>query len=270
MSHYYSPEGYQPQFQATSASEAATEQQQQAEFAPHNSQFPPGYVPPAYYGQPHGTAGQSIPPSFYPPHMTPSHGHYPYPPQYYPPHYYAAHQGYHPMCNHPHMMHPAYIPPQVPPTQPSSTTEDNGQFMEQAQAMLEQALGEDAGMFKDILGSLGMNDKEFWKGAMIGAAAALLLSNDKVRGKLFDVVSGAGDMLKTGGSKVKDAASHTAQNVKENVTNSGEIFKDTYSAGKQGFNESVERHYHPAEAIPAAQQEQAEDTTTATKEVTPA
>ncbi|MCL1139489.1 YtxH domain-containing protein [Shewanella pneumatophori] len=270
MSHYYSPEGYQAQHQATSTNEPSAESQQQAEFATHNQQYPPGYVPPTYYGQPHGASGHAAPPNFYPPHMTPSHGQYPYPPQYYPPHFYAAQHGYHPMCHHPHMMHPTYVPHQVPPAQPNPATEDNGQFMEQAQAMLEQALGEDAGMFKDILGSLGMNDKEFWKGAMIGAAAALLLSNDKVRGKLFDVVSGAGDMLKTGGGKVKDAATHTAQNVKENVTNSGEIFKDTYSAGKQGFNESVERHYQPAEAIPAAQQEQAEDTTIVTKEVTPA
>lgn len=159
------------------------------------------------------------------------------------------------MWGHPHMMHPAYNhQPHMPnqsPSQPEMNADKSDPFMEQAQAMLEQALGEDAGMFKDILGSLGMNDKEFWKGAMIGAAAALLLSNDNVRGKLLDVVSGAGDMLKSGGGKVKEAANQTAGNVKDSVNNSGEIFKDTYSAGRQGFQESVERHYHAAEEAPA-------------------
>ena len=160
------------------------------------------------------------------------------------------------------MMHPAYYPhPHMPPqSPPEASADENDPFMEQAQAMLEQALGEDAGMFKDILGSLGMNDKEFWKGAMIGAAAALLLSNDKVRGKMMDVVSGAGDMLKSGGGKVKETASQTASNVKENVSNSSEIFKDTYSAGKEGFQASVERHYQAPAEEKAEYEQPVEDT----------
>lgn len=133
--------------------------------------------------------------------------------------------------------------PQQQPQQPTSQNEDgNNALFEQAQSMLEGALGEDAGMFKEILGTFGMSDKEFWKGAMVGAAAALLLSNENVRGKLMGVVSGAGDMLKSGGTSVKDSAMTTASSVKENVTTSGEIFRDTVSAGKQGFQESVEKH----------------------------
>ena len=108
--------------------------------------------------------------------------------------------------------------------------------------MLDEALGEEAGMFKEILGAMGMNDKEFWKGAMIGAAAALLLSNEKVRGKLMDGLSGAGEMLKSGGSSIKETAANTASSVKENVSTGSEIFKDAYSAGKEGLKESVERH----------------------------
>lgn len=77
---------------------------------------------------------------------------------------------------------------------------------------------------------------------MVGAAAALLLSNENVRGKLMGLVSGAGDMLKSGGSSVKEGAVNTASAVKENMSTGSEIFKETYAAGKQGFQESVERH----------------------------
>lgn len=144
------------------------------------------------------------------------------------------------------------IDPQMPPQQTAQEIPDDAAqhqpsdvFFEQAQTMIDSAMGEeDASMFKEILGSLGMNDKEFWKGAMVGAAAALLLSNENVRSKLVGLVAGAGDMLKAGGSNAKDAATQTAQNVRDNVATSGEIFRDTYAAGKDGFQESVERHQH--------------------------
>lgn len=153
-------------------------------------------------------------------------------------------------------------PPQ--PSEPEANTSEpqinqpqhhfaNDPMMSQAQAMLDDAMGEeDAGMFKDILGTLGMNDKEFWKGALVGAAAALVLSNDNVRGKLMGVLGGAGDMLKSGGSSVKDTAINTASTVKENVSAGSEIFKDTYQAGKEGFKESVERHKKAAPEETAA------------------
>ncbi len=144
------------------------------------------------------------------------------------------------MAPHPHWQMQG---PQMPPQNAAQeAVDDNNPLIEQAQAMLDGALGEDADTFKEILGSFGMSDKEFWKGAMVGAAAALILSNDNVRGKLMGLVSGAGDMLKTGGSAVKDTAVNTASSVKENVSTSGEIFKDTVAAGKQGYQESVEKH----------------------------
>lgn len=161
---------------------------------------------------------------------------------------------------HPHMPPPNMMPPQPhweqaqhwgqqppmpqqPPQQtPPESQQGNDALFEQAQAMLDGALGEEAGMFKEILGTFGMNDKEFWKGAMIGAAAALLLSNENVRGKLMGLVSGAGDVLKSGGENVKETAMNTASSVKENMNTGSEIFRDTVSAGKQGFQESVEKH----------------------------
>lgn len=174
-------------------------------------------------------------PPMVPPHMHPAH----FNPFIHPHMGHQSPQGM--MSPPPHWGHPPM--PQQQPQQPTSQNEDgNNALFEQAQSMLEGALGEDAGMFKEILGTFGMSDKEFWKGAMVGAAAALLLSNENVRGKLMGVVSGAGDMLKSGGTSVKDSAMTTASSVKENVTTSGEIFRDTVSAGKQGFQESVEKH----------------------------
>ncbi|KPZ69110.1 hypothetical protein AN944_03126 [Shewanella sp. P1-14-1] len=269
MSHKYTSEGYAPQYAQQGDNQSVPQQEQNPQAQPQQAQVPPemnpyqSHMPPGYgYGMPPNAAyphmqhphahmhpGMHQGMQHNHPHMHPGfngpHGH---------PHYHSPYAQHHPMWSQPHMMHPAYYPhPNMPPqSEPDANAEQNDPFMEQAQAMLEQALGEDAGMFKDILGSLGMNDKEFWKGAMIGAAAALLLSNDKVRGKLMDVVSGAGDMLKTGSGKVKETASQTASSVKENVTNSSEIFKDTYSAGKEGFQASVERHYQaPAEEATA-------------------
>ncbi|WED24672.1 YtxH domain-containing protein [Vibrio sp. JC009] len=132
---------------------------------------------------------------------------------------------------------------------------ENDPMLQQAQAMLDGAMGEEeAGMFKELLGSLGMSDKEFWKGALVGAAAALVLSNENVRKGIMGLVSGTGDMLKSGGSSVKETAMSTASSVKENVSAGGEIFRDTYQAGKEGFKDSVERHKAPAaEEAPEAE-----------------
>ena len=68
---------------------------------------------------------------------------------------------------------------------------------DQAQAILDKTLGEDAGAFKDLLGMLGVNDREFWKGAMVGAAAALLIGNEDLRGKLMEMLAGASALVKT-------------------------------------------------------------------------
>lgn len=132
----------------------------------------------------------------------------------------------------------------------SSDPFDNEPMMQKAQAMLDNAMGEEeAGLFKELLGSLGMSDKDFWKGAMVGAAAALILSNDNVRKNIVGMLSGTGDLLKTGGETVKDAAVNTASSVKEGVATGSEVFHDTYQAGKEGFKESVERHKAKTNAV---------------------
>lgn len=115
-----------------------------------------------------------------------------------------------------------------------------------AQSVVDGAMGEQAGLLKNIISTVGMDDKEFWKGAMVGAAVTLLLTNDSVRGMLMQTLAGAGDMLKAGTSKVKDGVKTGSETIKETATSSAAIFRDTVKAGKEGFQESVERHRQPA------------------------
>ncbi|WP_218645326.1 YtxH domain-containing protein [Shewanella sp. Scap07] len=222
-------------------------------YAPPPHMMHPYYYPPVHhYGYPHGGYPHGS-------HPQPQHPGQPYGHPY-------AHPAEHASPYGPSHMPPAGMPPNMTPSDPQQG-DVSDPFFEQAQAMLEGALGEEAGIFKELLGNMGMNDKEFWKGAMVGAAAALLLSNENVRKGLMNAVSGAGNMLKTGGEGVKDAAVKTASNVQQNVNTGGEIFRDTYSAGKEGFKESVDRH---KQAEPQQLGNEEAETTAAEPELTTA
>ena len=151
-----------------------------------------------------------------------------------------------PMCGQPPMGYPmSQQPPQFQQPQAQQPVQPGFDWSGQAQGMVEGMMGEQAGIFKNIISTIGVDDKEFWKGAMIGAAAALILSNESVRNTLLQTFANAGDLLKTGSSKVKDAAESSANSVKETVATSSAIFRDTVQAGKDGFQESVERHRQP-------------------------
>ncbi|MEI6859060.1 MAG: hypothetical protein V5788_04635 [Shewanella sp.] len=211
-------------------------EQQAPQVPPGYYSYPPHMVNPYYYAppMPHGMPPQHMAPP-------PSYG---MPPQHMPPPGYGFPT--------PHMMHqnqgdPRHNHSHGAATQQEQNPAGNDPLLEQAQAMLEGAFGDEAGIFKELLGTIGMNDKEFWKGAIVGAAAALILSNENVRKGLMGAISGAGGMLKTGGESVKDAAVKTASNMQQNVTAGGEIFQETYAAGKEGFKESVERHQQTPE-----------------------
>ncbi|WP_299020393.1 YtxH domain-containing protein [uncultured Photobacterium sp.] len=192
--------------------------------------------------------GMPYPPQGHPawPHHPSQMQGYPYPPHPHhamPPHGYHPHAGYH---HAPHGYPP--MPPHhyygMPPHHPEhhESHPENDALFQQAQGMLEGMMGEQAGIFKDLMHKMGVDDKEFWKGAMIGAAAALVLSNENVRNNLLQMLTGAGDMLKAGGSKVKETTMNTAQNVSDNLNMGNEIFRDTLNASKQGFQDSVARH----------------------------
>ncbi len=248
MSKTHQEQGYPPYSQYADPTE--TEGQQQ--LPPDYYSYPPHMVNPYYYAHQAMPQGympahghpQGIPPQ----HMAPPPG-YGFPPQHMapPPGY-----GFPPA----HMMHqfqgnPGHGHPPEATTQQEPNSTEKDPLLEQAQAMLESALGDEAGIFKELLGTIGMNDKEFWKGAIVGAAAALILSNENVRKGLMGAISGAGGMLKTGGESVKDAAVKTASNMQQNVTAGGEIFQETYAAGKEGFKESVERHQQSPDVEPS-------------------
>lgn len=187
---------------------------------------------------------------------------YPFPPGYYPHAGYYPLQGVPPHCVNPYMygvppapqgqayhgMEPVMPPPQayMHPGMQHSHEHHHGHHMDhttaQAQMMFEGMMGEHAGIFKELVHKLGVDDKDFWKGAMIGAAAALLLSNEGLRDSMMKMFSGAGDALKSSGEKVRQTSADMMDSAGQQMTDGKEIFKDTFNAGKQGFNESVQRH----------------------------
>ncbi|WP_298444962.1 hypothetical protein [uncultured Ferrimonas sp.] len=210
----------------------ANKEEQGMPYPPHGYPYPP-HMHPHMYQQPH-MHPQMMPPGYY--------GHPPQHPQHPPQGYYAQPAA---MQAPAHGHHHHHEPQQADP------------MLAQSQAMLEGLMGDQAGLFKDLLHKLGVDDKEFWKGAMIGAAAALVLSNDNIRGNLLSMLGNAGDLLKSGGDKVKSAATSTASNVSGNVNMSKDVLRDTVAAGTAGFKESVARHRQPEEELDAEQLAQA-------------
>ena len=140
---------------------------------------------------------------------------------------------------------PQFAQPHHPHHQHHHAAAPGGDWSQYAQHVVDGAMGDQAGLLKNIISTVGMDDKEFWKGAMVGAAVTLLLTNDSVRGMLMQTLAGAGDMLKAGSSKVKDGVKNGSEAIKETATSSAAIFRDTMKAGKDGFQESVERHRQP-------------------------
>jgi hypothetical protein len=53
---------------------------------------------------------------------------------------------------------------------------------------------------------LNLDDSEFWKGALIGAAAVLLLTNESVQNVLFKTGAKAKEAVTSGVEKVKKTA----------------------------------------------------------------
>jgi hypothetical protein len=58
---------------------------------------------------------------------------------------------------------------------------------------------------------LNLNDKELWKGALIGAAVVLLLNNDSVQNALFKTGVRARDAVKSGVDTIKARAQTAAE-----------------------------------------------------------
>lgn len=193
---------------------------------PQQFQQPAAWPPPP---MPHHPPTGAMPPpqAWGQPPAQPAMHCYPVPPPCYPPMH---------ACPPPQAYY-CYDQPQPQncyPPQPSCSPDpcsSNTALEDYCRQVMKNSMGEQAGMFDELMGKLGMEDKEFWKGAMIGAAAVLILSNDKVKDTLTSTLANAGDMFKSGAGMVKDAA-----------TNSAEIVKDTVKGGAEGFSDSVSRH----------------------------
>ena len=117
-----------------------------------------------------------------------------FPPEQMPPGY-APHAGYY---AHPgqgwYAPPPGYAPPpqpQMPPGAPGS---------DPAMAGFSAAMGDMAeksglGMFKDLL---NFDDGEFWKGALVGAALVMLLTNEELRNSLIGGAAKTAEAFKAG------------------------------------------------------------------------
>lgn len=158
------------------------------------------------------TPGNNIPPWQRPP--------YPGPPPYAPPQY--GYQGPPPYGDYPPYGYQGQTPdygqgagqspyppgaPAAPQPQPAQQMGDN------AFSQLMNQLGEATG-----LGNLGQmlswDDKEFWKGALVGAAVVMFLTNDSVRSSLKDgfdkVTSGFSSEGEPDASQEKNEAAEVA------------------------------------------------------------
>lgn len=118
----------------------------------------------------------------------------------------------------PHMaMGPGYPMPPLPgypPGMGQMTNPHAGQGM--ARAMQEMANG---GGLSSLTKLLDFDDKDFWKGALVGAAAVLLLTNDSVQRALFRGAVKGRDAVEEGVEKVKggvDKVKRTVRAAKEN------------------------------------------------------
>jgi hypothetical protein len=105
------------------------------------------------------------------------------------PHGYGAPMGYAP-----------YPPPGWGAVPPGYTGPPPGNGADPAMAGFSAAMGDIAdksglGMFKDFL---NFDDSEFWKGALVGAAIVLLMTNDELRNSLIGSAAKTAEAVKAG------------------------------------------------------------------------
>ncbi len=184
----------------------------------------PGY----FYGDSPGAMG-------YPPYPPPTAAPFP------PPYYVASHPAYYPGAGY--WGPPAGIYSQYPPagTYPGVEPNTAGMYAGQGahgahgahggqgmHAPMSERGRSDLGvsdLVREIsnggsgLSSLGkmldLDDSEFWKGALIGAAAVLLLTNESVQNMIFKTGAKAKDAMTSGIEKVKETAKDVSKTAKE-------------------------------------------------------
>lgn len=80
----------------------------------------------------------------------------------------------------------------------------------------------------DLVSWIGLDDKEFWKGALIGAAVVLLLTNETVKNALFKTGAAVKDKVSSGVEAVKE--------VKETMKKTPKSEKGAPSGSEGGAN----------------------------------
>lgn len=167
------------------------------------------------YGGPGQYAGMAPPPPAF--HGTPEHLMYQHP----------AYQGYGYVAPPPGYGHPSGMVPPYPGQGIGSQMAGDG--VAQGPGAVAGHAGQGRGAVTELLDEissggnglasltkmLNLDDTEFWKGALVGAAAVLLFTNDSVQSALFKTGAKATDAVKTGVAKVRESTSNAAASTKE-------------------------------------------------------
>lgn len=147
---------------------------------------PPGFDPywAAYHAQAQAQAGYALPP---------------------------PHAGVLP----PGMPHPGYAPvfgalPAQPPVSGSGHSPRGPGMSELVDEIASGGNG-----LSSLSKMLNLDDSEFWKGALLGAAAVLLLTNESVQGALFKTGAKAKSAVKTGVDRIKERAQQPSEPSKQ-------------------------------------------------------
>jgi len=182
---------------------------------PGPPQYPPGPQPgdqPQYHPQPvaHGQGGYG-------------YG-YPYPgPAMAAPAYYGAYVPYQ-AAGYPPAGYPAYSAGAMPHPMShqgapmgahaagmAGAGQGAGPGPQAGMQQLFEELAEGGNGLNTLTRMLSLDDTEFWKGALVGAAAVLLLTNDQVQDALFKSGAKAKGAMKSGADKLKERMSTASE-----------------------------------------------------------
>jgi hypothetical protein len=161
-------------------------------------------VPPAAYPQ---QGAQYVPQyaAHYPSQHAPQYPNQ-YPPQY-PPQYAPQYSAVPPAA--------MGAGPQQPPTgTPGAAGGQAGRGQAGIASLMEEINNGGTGL-NSLTQLLNLDDTEFWKGALVGAAAVVLFTNESVQNALFKTGAKTSEAVRGGVDKLKSAASDAAGAAKE-------------------------------------------------------
>ncbi|WP_078119693.1 hypothetical protein [Thiosocius teredinicola] len=117
---------------------------------------------------------------------------------------------------------PYQLPPQMPGIDPSAAQAANAGSANAdgfAAALGNMADSSGLGMLKNLF---NLDDSDFWKGALVGAAAMLLISNEGLRDSLIGGVAKTAEAMKSGLGGLGDDDTDNEQTTGEHTTDEEE------------------------------------------------